>query len=77
MKKFFIFAFALAAGVMSINAQTALDTTQVDGIWYILDKTNHTATVTYALSETGGIAQDTYAGRLIIPESIWAGSGED
>ncbi|MBR0064244.1 MAG: leucine-rich repeat protein, partial [Paludibacteraceae bacterium] len=37
----------------------------------------HTATVTYALSETGGIAQDTYAGRLIIPESIWAGSGED
>lgn len=77
MKKFFIFAFALAAGVMSINAQTTLDTTQVDGIWYILDKTNHTATVTYALSETGGIAQDTYAGRLIIPESIWAGSGED
>ena len=77
MKKVLLFAFALAAGVMSINAQTALDTTQVDGIWYILDKTNHTATVTYALSETGGIAQDTYAGRLIIPESIWAGSGED
>lgn len=77
MKKFFIFAIALIAGVMSMNAQTALDTTQVDGIWYILDKTNHTATVTYALSETGGIAQDTYAGRLIIPESIWAGSGED
>lgn len=77
MKKVLFFAFALAAGVMSMNAQTALDTTQVDGIWYILDKTNHTATVTYALSETGGIAQDTYAGRLIIPESIWAGSGED
>lgn len=77
MKKILFFAFALVAGVMSMNAQTALDTTQVDGIWYILDKTNHTATVTYALSETGGIAQDTYAGRLIIPESIWAGSGED
>ena len=77
MKKIIFFALVLVAGVMSMNAQTALDTTQVDGIWYILDKTNHTATVTYALSETGGIAQDTYAGRLIIPESIWAGSGED
>ncbi len=77
MRRFFIFAFALVAGALSMKAQTALDTTQVDGIWYILDKTNHTATVTYALSETGGIAQDTYAGRLIIPESIWAGSGED
>ncbi|MBR1516471.1 MAG: leucine-rich repeat protein [Paludibacteraceae bacterium] len=77
MKKFFIFAIALVAGVMSMNAQTALDTTQVDGIWYILDKTNHTATVTYGPGETGGIGQDTYSGRLIIPESFWAGSGED
>ena len=56
MKKIIFFALVLVAGVMSMNAQTALDTTQVDGIWYILDKTNHTATVTYALSETGGIA---------------------
>lgn len=82
MKKILFFALALVAGVMSINAQTALDTTQVDGIWYILDKTNHTATVTYgpATGEAGmwgGIGQDTYSGRLIIPESFWAGSGED
>ena len=50
MKKILFFALALVAGVMSMNAQTALDTTQVDGIWYILDKTNHTATVTNNLS---------------------------
>ena len=82
MKKILFFALALVAGVMSMNAQTALDTTQVDGIWYILDKTNHTATVTYgpATGEAGmwgGIGQDTYNGRLIIPEGFWTGSGED
>jgi len=75
MRKILFFAFALVAGVMSMKAQTSLDTTQIDGIWYILDKTNHTATVTYgpATGEAGmwgGIGQDTYSGRLIIPEYL-------
>ena len=70
MRKILFFAFALVAGVMSMNAQTALDTTQVDGIWYILDKTNHTATVTYTPGETGGIGEGTYSGHLNIPEQI-------
>ncbi len=70
MKKILFFALALVAGVMSMNAQTALDTTQVDGIWYILDKTNHTATVTYTPGETGGIGEGTYSGHLNIPEQI-------
>lgn len=82
MRKILFFAFALVAGVMSMNAQTALDTTQVDGIWYILDKTNHTAAVTYgpATGEAGmwgGIGQDTYSGHLNIPETIWAGTDND
>ncbi|MBQ7209306.1 MAG: leucine-rich repeat protein [Paludibacteraceae bacterium] len=77
MRKILSFALALVAGVMSMNAQTALDTTQVDGIWYILDKTNHTATVTYTPGETGGIGVGTYSGHLNIPETIWAQSGND
>lgn len=75
MKKILFFALALVAGVMSMKAQTSLDTTQIDGIWYILDKANQTATVTYgpATGEAGmwgGIGQDTYSGRLIIPETL-------
>ena len=75
MKKLFTFFLALVAGAMSMKAQTSLDTTQIDGIWYILDKANQTATVTYgpATGEAGmwgGIGQDTYSGRLIIPETL-------
>ncbi len=75
MKKLLFFALALVAGALSLKAQTALDTTQIDGIWYILDKANQTATVTYgpATGEAGmwgGIGQDTYSGRLIIPETL-------
>ena len=75
MKKSLFFAIALVAGAMSMKAQTSLDTTQIDGIWYILDKANQTATVTYgpATGEAGmwgGIGQDTYSGRLIIPETL-------
>ncbi|MBQ6748920.1 MAG: leucine-rich repeat protein, partial [Paludibacteraceae bacterium] len=74
MKKSLFFAIALVAGAMSMKAQT-LDTTQIDGIWYILDRANKTATVTYgpATGEAGmwgGIGQDTYSGRLIIPEYL-------
>ena len=60
MKKILFFALALVAGVMSVNAKT-----QVDGIWYILDDENATATVTY------GEEDGTYAGRLIIPGSFY------
>ena len=70
MRKILFFAFALVAGALSMNAQTELDTTQVDGIWYILDKTSHTATVTYTPGETGGIGEGTYSGHLNIPEQI-------
>lgn len=70
MKKILFFALALVAGALSMNAQTELDTTQVDGIWYILDKTSHTATVTYTPGETGGIGEGTYSGHLNIPEQI-------
>ena len=75
MKKLLFFALALMVSALSLKAQTALDTTQIDGIWYILDKANQTATVTYgpATGEAGmwgGIGQDTYSGRLIIPETL-------
>ncbi len=60
MRKILFFAFVLVAGVMSVNAKT-----QVDGIWYILDEENATATVTY------GEEDGTYAGRLIIPGSFY------
>ena len=64
MKKILFFAIALIVSVMSVNAKT-----QVDGIWYILDEENATATVTY------GEEDGTYAGRLIIPEYIeWSDS---
>ncbi|MBQ6724279.1 MAG: leucine-rich repeat protein [Paludibacteraceae bacterium] len=60
MKKFFLFFIALSAGVMSVHAKT-----KVDGIWYILNDSNSTATVTY------GEEDGTYAGRLIIPGSFY------
>ncbi len=60
MKKFFLFFIALVAGVMSVHAKT-----KVDGIWYILNDSNSTATVTY------GEEDGTYAGRLIIPGSFY------
>lgn len=70
MKKHLFVVIALLLGAMSVKAQSSLDTTQIDGIWYILDRANHTATVTYGPGEMGGIGQDTYAGRLIIPEYV-------
>ena len=60
MRKFFFFALALVAGVMSVHAKT-----KVDGIWYILNDSNSTATVTY------GEEDGTYAGRLIIPGGFY------
>ena len=60
MRKLFIFALTLIVSALSVNAKT-----QVDGIWYILDEENATATVTY------GEEDGTYAGRLIIPGSFY------
>ena len=69
MKKTLFFAFALTVGALSTNVHASSDTIQIDGIWYILDKANHTATVTHNQGET------SYAGRLIIPEYIeWSDS---
>ena len=60
MRKLFIFALTLIVSALSVNAKT-----QVDGIWYILDEENATATVTY------GEEDGTYAGRLIIPGTFY------
>lgn len=60
MKKLLLFALALVAGVLGANAKT-----QVDGIWYILNSENGTATVTF------GEEDGSYAGRLIIPGSFY------
>ena len=45
---------------------------EVDGIWYLLNDEDQTATVTFEPNEDGFVTGDTYAGRLIIPEVIWA-----
>lgn len=65
MKKILLLALTLVAGVLGVNAQESAEATQIDGIWYLLDKDNHTATVTFSQAE------DRYAGRLIIPEYVW------
>lgn len=77
MKKTFLFAVALlVAGALNTVANASvLDTAKVDGIWYIFDKDALTATVTYgpASGESGmwgGIGQNTYNGKLIIPETV-------
>ena len=78
MKKSLFFAVALlVVGALNTAAYAGnLDTLKVDGIWYILDKADMTATVTYGPAEGeegmwGGIGQDTYSGHLIIPATIW------
>ncbi len=78
MKKSLFFAIALlTVGALHTAAYAGnLDTLKVDGIWYILDKADMTATVTYGPAEGeegmwGGIGKDTYSGHLIIPATIW------
>ena len=46
MKKLFIFAMMLAASVVAVSANEP-ETLEYEGIWYIMDRANHTATVTY------------------------------
>ncbi len=64
MKKIILFALSLVTLSFCAQAQT-METAEIDGVWYLLDKSNHTATVTYSRGE------DTYAGRLIIPGYVW------
>lgn len=64
MKKLFIFAMMLAASVMAVSANEP-ETLEYEGIWYIMDRANHTATVTYNRA-----GENMYSGRLIIPAQI-------
>ena len=65
MKKHFTLFLALVASVGIIYASD----TQVDGIWYDLDNTNNTATVTYRGSSYDSY-YDEYSGSVIIPSSV-------
>ena len=76
MKKTLLFAAGLLVAGM-LQAQDLLTPTEVDGIYYLLDSQTKTATVSYALGETGGYGTDYYSGHLNIPETIWAGTDSD
>ena len=68
MKKiFFVAALLLVAGLL--NAQTR---TEVEGVWYMLDTENKTATVTFRPSDTDPnmVAEENYMGRLNIPSVL-------
>ena len=64
MRKTILFALALAASVMAVSANEP-ETLEYEGIWYIMDRANHTATVTYNRA-----GENSYSGRLIIPAQI-------
>ena len=64
MRKTILFALTLVASVMAVSANEP-ETLEYEGIWYIMDRANHTATVTY--NRTG---ENSYSGRLIIPAQI-------
>ncbi len=74
MKKISLFVCFLMATLSF--AQTGADNgskaVEIDGIYYLLDHSQKTATVTYAPSETGGFAEGTYSGHLNIPETVQA-----
>ena len=65
MKKLFTLFLALVASVGIIYASD----TQVDGIWYDIDESNKTATVTYRGSYFDSY-YDEYSGSVIIPSSV-------
>lgn len=64
MRKTILFALTLVASVMAVSANEP-ETLEYEGIWYIMDRANHTATVTYNRSDA-----NSYSGRLIIPAQI-------
>ncbi|MBQ4508348.1 MAG: leucine-rich repeat protein [Paludibacteraceae bacterium] len=88
MKKSFLLAAALTVmsvlglpGAVAANTADDLDWQEVDGIWYLLNHKDKTATVTYgpATGEPGlwsGIGSNTYNGHLNIPETISYSNGE-
>ena len=64
---FFVAALLFVAGLL--NAQTR---TEVEGVWYLLDTENKTATVTFRPSDTDPnmVAEENYTGRLNIPSVL-------
>lgn len=66
-KNMFLAALLLVAGLL--NAQTR---TEVEGVWYLLDHENKTATVTFRPSDTDPnmVAEENYTGRLNIPSVL-------
>lgn len=70
MKKTLFFAASLLIAGVLCTALQAQSPVQVDGIYYLLNSADHTATVTYTPGETGGIGVGTYSGHLNIPEQI-------
>ena len=66
-KNMFVAALLLVAGLL--NAQTR---TEVEGVWYLLDMENKTATVTFRPSDTDPnmVAEENYTGRLNIPSVL-------
>ena len=66
-KNLFLAALLLVAGLL--NAQTR---TEVEGVWYLLDTENKTATVTFRPSDTDPnmVAEENYMGRLNIPSVL-------
>ncbi|MBP5476567.1 MAG: leucine-rich repeat domain-containing protein [Paludibacteraceae bacterium] len=66
-KNLFVAALLLVAGLL--NAQTR---TEIDGVWYLLDEENKTATVTFRPNDTNAdmVAEDNYTGRLNIPSIV-------
>ena len=92
MKKSFLLAAALtvmsalgvpgAVAANTANSAANLDTVKVDGIWYILNRTDLTATVTYGPATGqagmwGGIGSNTYSGHLNIPETVGYSDGKN
>lgn len=61
MKNFFILFIALVTNAGIILASD----TQVDGIWYIFDDSNNTASVTYS-----GYYDNKYSGAVTIPATV-------
>lgn len=70
-KKLFFVAGLLVAGVLcaALKSQTPV---HVDGIYYLLNSADHTATVTFRPSDTNPnmVAEENYMGRLNIPSVL-------
>ena len=65
MKKLFTLIFSFVVGVGNLFASD----TQVDGIWYDLNESNKTATVTYRGNYYDSYSNE-YSGSVVIPSSV-------